>query len=99
VTREEKLALKFFVVRVILHQPSAARKRPVRYSDMTTPAQLAVLAMVKAGDLCQLPCGAIAEGVKEHTNEVDAHKHREQLASRHPGEDFRVIIETAQALG
>lgn len=92
---DNSVGLKFFVVRVILHKPNGARARPVRYSDMTTPAQLAVLAMVKAGDLCQLPCGAIAEGVKEHRNEVDAHRHRESLASRHPGEDFRVVIETA----
>lgn len=85
---------KFFVVRVILMQADNGTWRPVTIDDMDVPTQIAILAMVRRGDICKLPGGEFAEGVKEHRNEYAARLQRTQLAQRHPDEDFRVVMET-----
>lgn len=84
---------KFYVVKVIMCQTDNGW-RPVTIEDMTTPTQIAILAMVRNGSLCRLPGGEFAEGVKEHANEYNAQLQRTQLAAKYPSEDFRVIIET-----
>lgn len=95
--QEHGVHVRFFVVRVLLHMPGPrARPRPVTFADMDTPTRLTVLALVQAGNLVTLPDGCICEGVKEFSNELDAHAHREELARTYPEEDFRVIITSAE---
>lgn len=85
---------KFYVVKVIRMRTDNGRWRAVTIDDMDVPTQLAVLAMVRNGQLAKLPGGEFAEGVKEHRNEYNAQLQRRQLADKFPGEDFRVIVET-----
>jgi hypothetical protein len=51
-----------------------------------------VSAEVEAGGLALLSDGSICEPVEVFDNEHDAHRHRGELASRHPAEDFRVVM-------
>ena len=92
------LHVRYYVVRVLLHPGAHPRKVPVRFSDMDPITKVSVLAMVQAGDLVTLPDGCIAEGVREHTNEVDAHGDREVHAREYPDEDFRVVLTSAEPL-
>jgi hypothetical protein len=75
-------------MRVLLHQGRV----PVQLSMMTPGAFIATTALIASGSLACLPDGSICEPVEVFDQEPDAHTHRAQLAAKHPGEDFRVIM-------
>lgn len=91
-------AVRYFLVRVVLVQRGPRTGKPVRFADMDPATRVAVHMALEAGDLCKLPDGCIAEGVKEFRNEDDAHYHHAQHVASYPGEDFRVILTSAQPL-
>lgn len=78
---------EYWVMRVLLHQG-----RPVQLSMMTPGALLATTMAVNAGTLAMLPDGSICEPVEVFDDEPLAHEHRRTLMERHPGTDFRVVL-------
>ena len=80
--------IEYWVFRVMLHQGRV----PVQLSMMTPGAYVATLALITAGSLALLPDGSICEPVEVFDNEPDAHAYRELQAEKHPGEDFRVVL-------
>jgi len=91
-TPESRYRVEFWVLRVILHP--GPRRHPVHLNHMDAAAKVTTLALLAIGKLCTLPSGCICEPVEVFDNEVDAHAYRERLATKHPDEDFRVILST-----
>ena len=80
---------EYWVVRVLMH-----RGRKVQL-DLLTPAERAeVTVRLDKGALLTLPDDSIAEPVEVFSEEPPAHVHREELRVKHPGEDFRIILNT-----
>ena len=86
------LGAEFWVMRAVLHQKGVARGEPVNIDDCTPEAFVGVLALVNAGDFCLLPDGTICEPVEVFRSQLDADAHMAQLKEKHPGEDFRVVL-------
>lgn len=74
-------------MRVLLHQG-----RKVQLDLLTPTSRADVQVNIDNGKLAVLPDGSIAEPVEVFDEELPAHSHREKLRAKHPGEDFRVIL-------
>lgn len=79
---------EYWVMRVLLHQGRV----PVQLDMMSPGAYVATQALIASGSLAMLPDGSICEPVEVFDDEPAAHAHRAKLAEKHPGEDFRVIL-------
>jgi hypothetical protein len=65
---------------------------PVTLSMMTPSAQVATLALLSQGKLACLPDDTLAEPVEVFDTEQQAIEHRRVLTTKHPDEDFRVVM-------
>lgn len=65
---------------------------PVRLDEMTPTAKIATIAMLNQGKLVIMPDDTIGEPVEVFEDEKSAAAHREVLTRRHPGEEFRVLL-------
>jgi hypothetical protein len=74
-------------MRVLLHQG-----RTVQLSLLTPTSRATIQTGLDSGSLAMLPDNAIAEPVEVFDDEIKAHEHREIMRRKHPGEDFRVIL-------
>lgn len=95
---DNRIDMRVFLVRVILMLPERGPARPVRFSDMDIAARVMMHGLLESGAVCKLPDGCFAEGVKEFSNEVDAHAAQAKLQREYPDEAFRVILTSANAL-
>lgn len=75
-------------MRIVLHQGRILQLD--LFSGVNATGQLAT-AKPSAG-FVMLPDNSIAEPVEVFDDELQAHAHREVMRKRHPGEDFRVIL-------
>jgi len=79
-------------MRALLHRKGPAKGHPVNIEDCTPAAFVAVLAVVNTGEFAMMPDGTICEPVEVFELQLDAQAHAAELKKKHPGEDFRVII-------
>jgi len=82
-----ELKCEWWVMRVLLHEGA-----PVQLDLMTPGARIACEVVIATGSLAMLPDGSICEPVEVFDSEAPAHAHRAILLARHPGSDFRVIV-------
>jgi hypothetical protein len=81
---------EFWVMRVVLHRGHHAALQTDLLSGVAATGEVC---SVNASDgFVLLPDAAIAEPIEVFDDEHAAHLHREIMRAKHPGEDFRVIL-------